>query len=57
MNFIDLIRRYGFNNPCFLSSNVMCSNEELLYFDGFLEKQPHSLENIKTKFSSFFNKI
>ncbi|HNI44802.1 MAG TPA: hypothetical protein PK230_08895, partial [Chitinophagales bacterium] len=36
MNFVDLIRRYGFTNPCFLSSNVMCSTEELSCFDGFL---------------------
>ncbi|WP_186646423.1 ATP-binding response regulator [Fluviispira vulneris] len=57
MNFISLLRRSGYKNPCFLSSLIKCSQEELLDFDGFLEKKPHSFEEIKALFPQKYKGI
>ncbi|WP_172603945.1 hypothetical protein [Fluviispira sanaruensis] len=38
MNFVDVLRRYGYKNSCFLSSEVRCSDQERKVFDGFIEK-------------------
>ncbi|WP_186647825.1 ATP-binding protein [Fluviispira vulneris] len=57
MNFVDLLRRYGYKNPCFLSSEVCCSEQELKVFDGFIEKQPNTFSNIKNMFPDKFKRM
>ena len=57
MNFVDLLRRYGYKKPCFLSSEVCCSNQELKVFDGFIEKQPKTFFEIKNLFPEKFTRM
>lgn len=57
MNFVDLLRRYGYKNPCFLSSEICCSSEELKIFDGFIEKQPKTFFEIKNLFPEKFTRM
>ncbi|WP_161597562.1 hybrid sensor histidine kinase/response regulator [Fluviispira multicolorata] len=54
MNFVDLLRRYGYKKACFLSSEVCCGHQELKVFDGFIEKQPKTFSEIKDLFPEKF---
>ncbi len=54
MNFVDVLRNYGFNKPCILSSNNIFSKDEILMFDGFIDNEPHTLLKIKNLFQNKF---
>ncbi|KAB8029033.1 hypothetical protein [Fluviispira multicolorata] len=54
MNIITELREFGYKNPCFLSSAVPCNLAEFKLFDGFIEKLPYSLEEIKCLFPDKF---
>lgn len=55
MNFIDTLRRYGYKNPCFLSSDHFPDDDEGTFFDGFLPKEPITFNGIKNIFPNKFS--
>jgi signal transduction histidine kinase/DNA-binding response OmpR family regulator len=57
MKSVDLLRKHGYENPCFLSSDMCCSQQELQDFDGFIEKQPKTFSEIKKLFPEKFIKV